>query len=65
MCVRCLCQFIVIEHAASNVAYNAVCFLHKLLQIFHAKNIWLNRRTIVPAQHVVEYGCDIHCGVVQ
>lgn len=47
----------------SNVAYNAVCLLQKLVQILHAEDIRLDRLRIVLRQHLVEDWSDVH-GVV-
>jgi hypothetical protein len=44
------------------VAYNAVCFLHKLVQILDTENVGLDRPPIVRAQYLVEYGGDVHGG---
>jgi hypothetical protein len=46
-----------------NVAYNAICLLHELVQGLHTEDIWLDRLCIVSDKHLVEYGRDVHRGV--
>jgi hypothetical protein len=48
---------------ARNVAYNAICLLHKLVQGLHAEDIRLHRLCVVSDQHLVEYRSDVHRGV--
>jgi hypothetical protein len=48
--------------AARNVAYYAVCFLDKLIQVLDAKHIRLDWLHIVFGQHLIEYRRDVHCG---
>lgn len=47
----------------SNVSYNAVRLLQKLVQVLCTKHVALDGPPIVFGQHLIEDGCDVH-GVV-
>lgn len=49
----------------SNVAYNPVCFLQKLVQVLQTEHIWLDRLRIVACEHLVENRRDVHGGVLR
>jgi hypothetical protein len=62
--VRSLFQSISeVSKLARNVAYNAICLLHELVQGLYAKDVGLYRLCIVAYKHLVEYGSDVHRGV--
>jgi hypothetical protein len=44
-----------------NVAYDAICFLQKLVQVLQAEDMGLYRARVVCGQYLAEDRCQVHC----
>jgi hypothetical protein len=44
-----------------NVAYNAIRFLQKLVQVLQAEDMGLYRTRVVCGQYLAKDGCQVHC----